>query len=366
VHHPDGTVSGWAQHVGVAPDLTVDRIGTSYVEVRSLDVNGNLSASTIVAVVIEPAAAPGAPSTPTVTGGSTGLTVAWTVPDDGASPVTGYAVRPYVGVPTGTPGAEVGATSPSKLVPAPPAGSVVRYGVTATNAVGTGPESPLSAPAIAPFGSIEAFVRQQYRDFVGIEVAAGQVNVESAEIASGLLTPASFIDQRRASEWFDGAYGPSIRLYRAYFLRNPDPSGLDFWANRRRRGVTLSSISQQFASSSEFQRRYGSLTNAQFIDQIYRNVFDREPDPSGRDFYLRRLNDRTWTRGQVVLQFSESSEHQRDMRPTVTVIELARGMNGRAPSAALVDSLLATYADDGTDGVLAALIATATYRDRVT
>lgn len=366
VHHPDGSVTPWAQHVGVAPDLTIDRVGTSYVEVRSLDANGNLSASTVLPVVVEAAGLPGAPPAPTVAGGATGLQVAWTAPDDGASALTGYTVRPYVGVPTGTPGTGVAATGLSTLVPAPPAGEVVRYAIAATNGVGTGPESALSAPAIAPFGTIEDFVRQQYQDFTGAVPAAGQVNSETAEIASGAMSPAFFTNLRRGSEWFDGAYGPSIRLYRAYFLRNPDPSGLDFWAGRRRRGVTLSSISQQFAASSEFARRYGSLTNAEFIDQIYQNVFDRAPDPSGREFYLRRLNDRSWSRGQVVLQFSESSEYRRDTLGLVTVIELARGMNGRAPDAALVDALLEAYADAGVDGVHAALISTPAYRNRVT
>mgnify|MGYP003734242431 CR=1 FL=1 len=185
------------------------------------------------------------------------------------------------------------------------------------------------------------------------------------DLTDAVRTPAGYVERLRLTDWFDGAYGPATRLYKAYFLRLPDPSGLDYWARSRRGGRTLASISQQFSRSSEFDRRYGKLTNAAFIDTIYQNVFDRAPDPSGRAFYLGRLNDGRWSRGQVVLQFSESSEYERKMRGTVAVVELARGMNGRAPSQAQVDTLLATYATGGTDGVFAALLGSPGYATRV-
>ena len=118
-------------------------------------------------------------------------------------------------------------------------------------------------------------------------------------------------------------------------------------------------------SPSEFQRRYGDLTNAAFLDTIYQNVFDRPPDPSGRTFYLNRLNDGRMTRGQVVLQFSESSEYERKMRNTVLVVELVRGMTGRAPTQAQVDALLTTYTTDGLSGVVGTMIGAPAYATRV-
>jgi len=54
VHQPNGSVGAWQQHLGVAPPLTVSATGTTYVEVRSLDVNGNLSASLLQPVTIAP------------------------------------------------------------------------------------------------------------------------------------------------------------------------------------------------------------------------------------------------------------------------------------------------------------------------
>lgn len=101
-----------------------------------------------------------------------------------------------------------------------------------------------------------------------------------------------------------------FRLYRAYFLRDPDPSGLDYWASLYANGRSLASISQHFSESSEFQRRYGDLTNAEFVDLIYRNLFDRQADSSGRSYWTSVL-DRGRSRGAVMIGFSESPEFKR-------------------------------------------------------
>jgi lysophospholipase L1-like esterase len=364
VHAPDGSVSTWAPSIGIAPDKVISTLGTSYVEVRSLDVNGNLSASTVTAVTVLPAAAPTAPGTPVITAAPTGLTLSWAAPaDDGASPVTGYVVTPLSGAPTATAGTPIPVTGRSTPVPTLPAGAVLAYQVTAQNAIGTSPPAQ-SVATVAPFASVQDFVVQQHEDFTGAAPSAQTAATDAAALVAGTETPAAFVERLRALEWFDGAYGPATRLYKAYFLRLPDPSGLDYWARSRRNGRTLSSISQQFSRSSEFQRRYGELTNAAFIDTIYANVFDRAPDPSGRAFYLRRLESGTWSRGQVVLQFSESTEYERKMRGTVAVVELVRGMTGRAPTQTQVDNLLVTYEAGGTPAVFGLLIGAPTYAAR--
>lgn len=56
VHGPDGTVGPWVEHIGTAPAVTVSATGSSHVEARALDVNGNLSASRSLGVDVDPAA----------------------------------------------------------------------------------------------------------------------------------------------------------------------------------------------------------------------------------------------------------------------------------------------------------------------
>lgn len=367
VHNPDGTVTPWSQHIGVAPNRVVDQAGRSYAEVRSLDVNGNLSASVVVTVDVLPYLVPGSPTTPTLTYASGSLKLSWGSPStDGGLPVSGYEVSLYVGTPPVLQAFTLSteANVRTLFLPWPASGALIRYRVQAVNGVGRSSPPGSSVATVAPFTSLTAFVTRQYQDFAGRAPTGTEALNSVSALTAGTTSPSAFIDGLRASTWFDGAYGPSIRLYRAYFLRNPDPSGLDFWANRRRRGQTLDSISQQFSASSEFKRRYGSLTNAQFIDTVYNNVFGRDPDAGGRDFYLRRLQG-GWSRGRVVLQFSESSEYKRLANPIVTVVQYARGMNERAPSASLYASLLSSFEAGGSPAVLAAIAASATYRTRI-
>lgn len=101
--------------------------------------------------------------------------------------------------------------------------------------------------------------------------------------------------------------GQISRLYQAYFLREPDDVGFDYWVSTRANGADLGAISQQFAASSEFVAAYGSLSNAQFVDLVYGNVLDRAPDAEGRAHWIAQL-DAGMSRGAVMTGFSESTE----------------------------------------------------------
>lgn len=100
-----------------------------------------------------------------------------------------------------------------------------------------------------------------------------------------------------------------LRLYTAYFGREPDLAGYDYWVGAFGRELAgLPTMSQAFADSEEFRVTYGSLDNAQFVDLVYRNVLGREPDPAGLDHWVRAL-DSGYPRGSVMIAFSESEEY---------------------------------------------------------
>lgn len=102
--------------------------------------------------------------------------------------------------------------------------------------------------------------------------------------------------------------GQATRLYKAYFLREPDPAGLQFWVGRISGGMRLQDVSQFFAESDEFRQRYGSLTNGAFVDLVYKNVLGRAPDPGGRAHWAGGLDTGKLKRGGVMIGFSESPE----------------------------------------------------------
>ncbi len=100
------------------------------------------------------------------------------------------------------------------------------------------------------------------------------------------------------------------RLYSAYFLRAPDQTGFQFWVDEFAAGRwDMEAMSNFFASSDEFVARYSTLSNAEFVELVYRNVLGRPAEPSGFDFWVGRLDSGEFTRGRVMLLFSESKEY---------------------------------------------------------
>ena len=99
------------------------------------------------------------------------------------------------------------------------------------------------------------------------------------------------------------------RLYRAFFLRQPDQGGLDYWVTKyRSHELCLSEIAEYFAASEEFVAAYGSLDIPNFVRRVYLNVLGREPDPDGYNHWAVRLTYGGLRRGEMMAFFSESPE----------------------------------------------------------
>jgi acetyl esterase/lipase len=115
------------------------------------------------------------------------------------------------------------------------------------------------------------------------------------------------VNQVARSEPSPQVSGAITRLYGTAFRRAPDENGQAYWTRLYLRGRSLSAIAGQFAASSEFVSTYGRLGNGDFVAQLYRNVLDREPDPSGHAYWANML-DSGRTRGWVMIGFSQSAE----------------------------------------------------------
>jgi hypothetical protein len=191
---------------------------------------------------------------------------------------------------------------------------------------------------VGPFASEVAFVQQQYEDFLGsgrptLSELLGTVEALDSgdESAADVIVSLARDDERMSS------LGPVTRLYIAYFQRVPDTAGLQYWVARYQAGSTLSSISSTFAASSEFDRTYGDLSDRGFVDLVYQHVLDRQPDHTGESFWVGQLAAGR-TRGWLMTQFSESSEHVGDTTPAVDIVSLRLGMLRTLPPASLFAS----------------------------
>jgi hypothetical protein len=158
---------------------------------------------------------------------------------------------------------------------------------------------------------------------VAITGLAGAIAVEAP-------TPAAAV-----APYYDasGAEGTIYRLYRAYFLREPDADGFAYWNGVYAMGYPLDKISNDFARSDEFQQRYGSVDNRRFLELVYHNVLGRNPDQSGYDYWLDQMN-RGMLRGFVMIYFSDSDEFR-----TNTAKGVPPGHRAGSNALVLLDSL---------------------------
>lgn len=186
----------------------------------------------------------------------------------------------------------------------------------------------------APFTTPHALVSQQYRDILGRAPSAAEQSDWVARLMARETTRGDLVATLRASADNTTNVDPVARLYKAYFLRTPEPGGLGYWITARRGGRSLLSISEFFAQSAEFRDRYGSLSNAEFVNLVYLNVLGRAGDQGGVAFWNDQLDRGLRSRGSLMTGFSESPEYVAGQQHHVTVAVLFVFLLGRAPTPA--------------------------------
>ncbi|MBR7747881.1 DUF4214 domain-containing protein, partial [Undibacterium baiyunense] len=142
-----------------------------------------------------------------------------------------------------------------------------------------------------------------------------------------------------ASNEFQQGIGSLARLYFGAFDRIPDRDGLDYWIKQYNAGMSLSSISNAFVASTEFQQKYSAIDNAQFIDLVYQNVLHRPADAAGKTYWVNQLSS-GFNRGDLLASFTESTEFKAASQAKVSLTLDFVGLLGRAPDPATFNELL--------------------------
>ena len=105
--------------------------------------------------------------------------------------------------------------------------------------------------------------------------------------------------------------GMAYRLYKAAFDRVPDLGGVGYWIHRMDNGLSLQSTANEFISSPEFAKLYGTNpSDSAFVTLLYEHVMHRAADGEGFNFWVNALAPNGgWTRPEVLAYFSESPEN---------------------------------------------------------
>ena len=99
------------------------------------------------------------------------------------------------------------------------------------------------------------------------------------------------------------------KLYVAYFNRPADPTGLAFWNNVvTNAGGSTAAVSAEFAKSAEYKAIYSGMSNTQIINQVYTNLFGHAPDPEGRTYWVKALDDGIFTIDKIVAEVANGAQ----------------------------------------------------------
>lgn len=305
---------------------------------------------------------PAAPALKTAIGGPAKVIVAWTPPKDtGRQFLTGFRIFRYDGSATSASATyDVAANLTSTTISGLTNGTTYRFTVAAKNPSGVSAQSAKSAGikpvAMAPFTRADALIRQQFLDFHRREPSAAESLKWIADVHSGAKSPLQTVT---GIARLNGSYDVSTRttrLYSGYFERLPDYGGYNYWTGKLRSGWSLKKVSDTFANSSEFKNKYGPLSNTAFVQKVYANVLHRAPDSGGLNFWVNRLNKKIASRGDVMLNFSESNENVTKMGSEVTSVLLRAAMLGRMPNPTEYAADVASLDGGGTLDTLAQTI----------
>lgn len=162
---------------------------------------------------------------------------------------------------------------------------------------------------------IDTAIFSGIRDIHGISGDMARRIVASPEDGQDTLVDVErlqFLDGTLAFDTKENA-GQAYRLYQAAFDRVPDTEGLGYWIREMDKGVKLNAIADSFINSPEFVRTYGTqqtVSNAKYVELLYRNTLGRDYDQSGFDYWLGKLDTHATNRADLLAFFSESDENQ--------------------------------------------------------
>ncbi len=101
-----------------------------------------------------------------------------------------------------------------------------------------------------------------------------------------------------------------LDIYMAFYGRPADPDGLAFWAGRlNAANGNLDEIMDAFATSPEYEERFGHLGLEGLVSNLFQQLFGRAPDTAGLAFYIEVLESGERTLQSISLDILNGAQN---------------------------------------------------------
>lgn len=100
-------------------------------------------------------------------------------------------------------------------------------------------------------------------------------------------------------------------IYDVALDRLPEREGFEYWMGNLSAGLLApKDLAKLFGQSAEFLGRFSTMTEEQFVRELYREALGREPDIDGFNYWVGHLTRGTLARNDMVESFGFSNEKQ--------------------------------------------------------
>jgi len=173
---------------------------------------------------------------------------------------------------------------------------------------------PPGAPLFIPWNRREAerAVRSAYRDLLGREPDERGLREYRDRLMERGWTEDQLRDNLRRSPEFRNRDLDAIirKVYREVLERNPDPSGSASYRRALQNGMSEAELRAELLRSPE----RAALVARQCVTRAYREVLRRDPDPAGLANYTKLMLERGWNEDRVRESLRQSDEYRNQHR----------------------------------------------------
>ncbi len=155
----------------------------------------------------------------------------------------------------------------------------------------------------------ERAVRAAYRDILGREPDERGLKQYRERLMEHGWTEDELRDNLRHSDEFRHRDVDAIvrKVYREVFGRDPDASGRESYTRSLRNGMSEAEFRADLKRSPEYRTKAARDS----VTRAYRDLLRREPDPSGLDYYTRQMLEHGWDENRVRESIRSSEEYRK-------------------------------------------------------